>query len=152
MTEFNDIEGREYGDPKKWPMFHTDDITCAAVKLGEGVVTATYSGEIIFWKLETGQPYRFYSVLRPNKFIEVTNKTNNIQFDFNLKFPISLSLTRKKVVDNFCNYQENQNIKDMPAYHRHIRVNQCQRKCIHPDVLVQLIKENHQDWKSLMKQ
>ncbi|KAH8409406.1 hypothetical protein KR222_002579, partial [Zaprionus bogoriensis] len=71
VTEFNDVEGREYGDPKKWAKFHTDDITCADVKLGEGVVTATYSGEIIFWKLETGQPYRRYNVMEPTKFIEL---------------------------------------------------------------------------------
>lgn len=71
VTEFNDVVGLEYGDPKKWPKFHTDDITCADVKLGEGVVTATYSGEIIFWKLETGQPYRRYSVMEPRRFIEV---------------------------------------------------------------------------------
>lgn len=71
VTEFNDVEGREYGDPKKWAKFHTDDITCADVKLGEGVVTATYSGEIIFWKLETGQPYRRYNVMDPSRFIEL---------------------------------------------------------------------------------
>uniref|UniRef100_A0A1I8MCB5 WD repeat-containing protein on Y chromosome n=1 Tax=Musca domestica TaxID=7370 RepID=A0A1I8MCB5_MUSDO len=71
VTEFNDVEGREYGDAKKWPMFHTDDITCADVKLGEGVITATYSGELIFWKLETGQPYRRYNVATPEKFIEL---------------------------------------------------------------------------------
>ncbi|KAH8263299.1 hypothetical protein KR044_006922, partial [Drosophila immigrans] len=71
VTEFNDVVGREYGDPKKWSKFHTDDITCADVKLGEGVVTATYSGEIIFWKLETGQPYRRYNVMDPKKFIEL---------------------------------------------------------------------------------
>ncbi|KAH8392209.1 hypothetical protein KR215_003058, partial [Drosophila sulfurigaster] len=71
VTEFNDVVGREYGDPKKWSKFHTDDITCADVKLGEGVVTATYSGEIIFWKLETGQPYRRYNVMDPKRFIEL---------------------------------------------------------------------------------
>lgn len=71
VTEFNDVEGKEYGDPKKWAKFHTDDITCADVKLGEGVITATYSGELIFWKLETGQPYRRYNVMNPTKFIEL---------------------------------------------------------------------------------
>ncbi|XP_037949995.1 WD repeat-containing protein on Y chromosome [Teleopsis dalmanni] len=74
VTEFNDVEGREYGDPKKWPRFHGDDVTCADVKVGEGVVTATYSGEIIFWKLETGQPYRRYSVKDPTKFIELKRR------------------------------------------------------------------------------
>lgn len=71
VTEFNDVAGKEYGDPKKWAKFHTDDITCADVKLGEGVITATYSGELIFWKLETGQPYRRYNVMDPKKFIEL---------------------------------------------------------------------------------
>lgn len=74
VTEFNDVEGREYSDPKKWPMFHGDDITCADVKLGEGVATATHSGELIFWKLETGQPYRRYNVHNPVKFIELNLK------------------------------------------------------------------------------
>ncbi|XP_011187395.2 WD repeat-containing protein on Y chromosome [Zeugodacus cucurbitae] len=74
VTEFNDVEGREYGDPKKWTKFHNDDITCADVKLGEGVVTATYSGELIFWKLETGQPYRRYSVADPARFIELKHR------------------------------------------------------------------------------
>uniref|UniRef100_A0A1A9ZDE8 WD repeat-containing protein on Y chromosome n=1 Tax=Glossina pallidipes TaxID=7398 RepID=A0A1A9ZDE8_GLOPL len=74
VTEFNDVEGREYSDPKKWPMFHSDDITCADVKLGEGVATATHSGELIFWKLETGQPYRRYNVQNPVKFIELKLK------------------------------------------------------------------------------
>lgn len=39
--------------------------------MGEGVVTATYSGELVFWKLETGQPYRRYTVTDPKKFIEL---------------------------------------------------------------------------------
>lgn len=86
VTEFNDVEGREYGDPKKWPMFHADDITCADVKLGEGVVTATYSGELIFWKLETGQPYRRYSVAHPNDFIELKyNRGSSIVEDDKIK-------------------------------------------------------------------
>jgi len=32
VTEFNDVEGREYGDPKKWSKFHTDDITCICLE------------------------------------------------------------------------------------------------------------------------
>lgn len=58
-------------------MFHTDDITCADVKLGEGVVTATYSGELIFWKLETGQPYRRYDVATPEAFIELKHRCDS---------------------------------------------------------------------------
>ncbi|XP_053961506.1 WD repeat-containing protein on Y chromosome isoform X1 [Anastrepha ludens] len=79
VTEFNDVEGREYGDPKKWIKFHNDDVTCADVKLGEGVVTATYSGELIFWKLETGQPYRRYSVADPTQFIELKHRETDTE-------------------------------------------------------------------------
>ena len=99
VTEFNDAEGREYGDPKKWPMFHTDDITCGAVKYGEGVVTATYSGEIIFWKLETGQPYRLYSVSTPHKFIEVI-KWHKLNSYLNINYiiiPVCYSLNTIKL-------------------------------------------------------
>lgn len=64
-------------------MFHTDDITCADVKLGEGVVTATYSGELIFWKLETGQPYRRYSVAKPTEFIELKHNKDSDYEDIN---------------------------------------------------------------------
>lgn len=60
-------------------MFHFDDITCADVKVGEGVVTATYSGELIFWKLETGQPYRRYCVSHPTEFIELKHHRDSDQ-------------------------------------------------------------------------
>ncbi|XP_055921416.1 WD repeat-containing protein on Y chromosome isoform X2 [Eupeodes corollae] len=71
VTEFADVEGKEQTESKKWLKFHGDDITCAEVKLNEGMVTGTYSGEIIFWKLETGQPYRRYNVQKPKEFVEL---------------------------------------------------------------------------------
>uniref|UniRef100_A0A1A9WKU6 WD repeat-containing protein on Y chromosome n=1 Tax=Glossina brevipalpis TaxID=37001 RepID=A0A1A9WKU6_9MUSC len=71
VTEFPYQEGHEFTLAKKWPMFHHDDITCADLKLGEGVVTASYSGELILWKLETGQPYRCYNVAEPEEYIEL---------------------------------------------------------------------------------
>lgn len=74
VTEFADVHGKEYSGSKKWLKFHSDDITCADVKLGEGMVTGTYSGELIFWKLETGQPYRRYNVQHPQRFVELIYK------------------------------------------------------------------------------
>lgn len=71
VAEFADVEGQEYSDAKNWQTFHDEDITCAGVKFGEGVVTGTYSGELIFWKLETGQPYKQYKVNEPTKFIDL---------------------------------------------------------------------------------
>uniref|UniRef100_A0A1B0G315 WD repeat-containing protein on Y chromosome n=1 Tax=Glossina morsitans morsitans TaxID=37546 RepID=A0A1B0G315_GLOMM len=71
VTEFPCQEGNEFTLAKKWPMFHHDDITCADVKMGHGVVTASYCGELIFWRLETGQPYRCFNVAQPRDFIEL---------------------------------------------------------------------------------
>lgn len=72
MTEFPCQESNEFTLAKKWPMFHHDDITCADVKMGHGVVTASYCGELIFWRLETGQPYRCFNVAQPRNFIELS--------------------------------------------------------------------------------
>uniref|UniRef100_A0A1I8PB56 WD repeat-containing protein on Y chromosome n=1 Tax=Stomoxys calcitrans TaxID=35570 RepID=A0A1I8PB56_STOCA len=71
VTEFYDVEGREHSDPIKWPIFHSDVITCADVKLGEAVVTSTCSGELVFWNLQSGQPYRRYNVDTPELFIKI---------------------------------------------------------------------------------
>ncbi|XP_075152554.1 WD repeat-containing protein on Y chromosome-like [Haematobia irritans] len=113
VTEFNDVEGREYGSPKKWPMFHTDDVTCADVKLGEGVVTASYSGELIFWKLETGQPYRRYNVATPEAFIELklnqhaTNEDDEDQLDKEVRRSSNIN------VDQFVRKSMSQHIGEM---------------------------------------
>lgn len=71
ITEFADVAGREYGDEKEWATYHGDDVTCADIKFGEGIATGTYSGELILWRLETGQPYRRFNVECPEEFLEV---------------------------------------------------------------------------------
>ncbi|XP_043259688.1 WD repeat-containing protein on Y chromosome [Colletes gigas] len=50
---------------KSWGMRHTDDILCSAIWYPQVLATATYNGEIILWRLETGQPYRKYKVNDP---------------------------------------------------------------------------------------
>ncbi|XP_046141519.1 WD repeat-containing protein on Y chromosome [Osmia bicornis bicornis] len=50
---------------KSWGLKHTDDILCSAVWYPQVLATATYNGEIILWRLETGQPYRKYKVDDP---------------------------------------------------------------------------------------
>nr|XP_012140683.1 PREDICTED: WD repeat-containing protein on Y chromosome-like [Megachile rotundata] len=50
---------------KSWGLIHTDDILCSAVWYPQVLATATYNGEIILWRLETGQPYRKYKVDDP---------------------------------------------------------------------------------------
>ncbi|XP_053977818.1 WD repeat-containing protein on Y chromosome isoform X1 [Hylaeus volcanicus] len=50
---------------KSWGVRHTDDILCSAIWYPQVLATATYNGEIILWRLETGQPYRKYKVYDP---------------------------------------------------------------------------------------
>ncbi|XP_071645187.1 WD repeat-containing protein on Y chromosome [Temnothorax longispinosus] len=48
---------------KHWITSHTDDILCSAAKLPQLLATGTYNGELILWRLETGQPFRKYQVI-----------------------------------------------------------------------------------------
>nr|XP_033196517.1 WD repeat-containing protein on Y chromosome-like isoform X2 [Bombus vancouverensis nearcticus] len=50
---------------KNWGTIHTDDILCSAMWYPQVLATATFNGEIILWRLETGQPYRKYKVNEP---------------------------------------------------------------------------------------
>ncbi|XP_076748719.1 WD repeat-containing protein WDY [Xylocopa sonorina] len=50
---------------KNWGISHTDDILCSAMWYPQVLATATYNGEIILWRLETGQPFRKYKVNKP---------------------------------------------------------------------------------------
>ncbi|KAK9309928.1 hypothetical protein QLX08_000565 [Tetragonisca angustula] len=50
---------------KDWGIIHTDDILCSAMWYPQVLATATFNGEIILWRLETGQPYRKYKVNEP---------------------------------------------------------------------------------------
>ncbi|XP_061932670.1 WD repeat-containing protein on Y chromosome isoform X3 [Apis cerana] len=50
---------------KNWGLIHTDDILCSAMWYPQVLATATFNGEIILWRLETGQPYRKYKVNEP---------------------------------------------------------------------------------------
>ncbi|CAK9804570.1 WD repeat-containing protein on Y chromosome [Anthophora plagiata] len=50
---------------KNWGVTHTDDILCSTMWYPQVLATASYNGEIILWRLETGQPFRKYKVNRP---------------------------------------------------------------------------------------
>ncbi|XP_011883535.1 PREDICTED: WD repeat-containing protein on Y chromosome-like [Vollenhovia emeryi] len=52
---------------KSWTTSHTDDILCSAAKLPQLLATGTYNGELILWRLETGQPFRKYQVIDVSK-------------------------------------------------------------------------------------
>lgn len=58
ITEFTETE---IGTHKTyWEAKHTEDITCVSMRHPKALATASYNGEIILWRLETGQPYRIY--------------------------------------------------------------------------------------------
>ncbi|KOC66274.1 WD repeat-containing protein on Y chromosome [Habropoda laboriosa] len=50
---------------KNWGIRHSDDILCSAMWYPQVLATASYNGEIILWRLETGQPFRKYKVNKP---------------------------------------------------------------------------------------
>jgi len=47
---------------KNWMTSHTDDILCSAARFPHLLATGTYNGELILWRLETGQPFKKYQV------------------------------------------------------------------------------------------
>ncbi|XP_034826941.1 WD repeat-containing protein on Y chromosome-like [Maniola hyperantus] len=63
VTEFEDSGTSSSG--KAWETRHSDDVLAAAVRAPLTLVTASYNSELIFWKLETGQPYRHFSCTDP---------------------------------------------------------------------------------------
>ncbi|CAH0714096.1 unnamed protein product, partial [Brenthis ino] len=63
VTEFEDTGTGESG--KSWETRHSDDVLAAAARAPLTLATATYNSELIFWKLETGQPYRRFSCTEP---------------------------------------------------------------------------------------
>ncbi|XP_043502264.1 WD repeat-containing protein on Y chromosome [Polistes fuscatus] len=74
VTEFTISELDTY--KKSWELIHTDDILFSAVRYPQVLTTVSYNGEIIFWQLETGQPYRRYQVSNPTGRYAIKYKNN----------------------------------------------------------------------------
>ncbi|XP_053673732.1 WD repeat-containing protein on Y chromosome [Anopheles nili] len=66
-------EHDEYPRGLQWRKLHSDDILCASVTMTSpaALATCSYAGELVFWKLETGQPYRRYDATSPLSHIPV---------------------------------------------------------------------------------
>ncbi|KAH0822280.1 hypothetical protein GEV33_000511 [Tenebrio molitor] len=77
VTEFGDsgdivgVGGQFY---KNWDLRHGEDISAAAVRIPQTIVTGTYDGELIMWRLETGQPYKQYNAADPTTRIKIHYK------------------------------------------------------------------------------
>lgn len=50
---------------KAWELRHSSHVLCAAARPPDALATATDNGELIVWRLETGQPYARYRVDQP---------------------------------------------------------------------------------------
>ncbi|KAK2585795.1 hypothetical protein KPH14_010400 [Odynerus spinipes] len=74
VTEFAISELHTY--KKSWELRHTDDILFSAVQYPQVLATASYNGEIILWRLETGQPYRRYQVSNATGRYVIKHKSN----------------------------------------------------------------------------
>ncbi|KAE8751897.1 hypothetical protein FOCC_FOCC001374 [Frankliniella occidentalis] len=50
---------------KSWELRHTSHVLCADTRPPDALATATDNGELVIWRLETGQPYARYRVDAP---------------------------------------------------------------------------------------
>lgn len=74
VIEFSDTEENELGNTgKMWDICHNEDVLAAAAHPPQSLITSSYGGELVLWKLETGQPYRRYDVDTPAARIKVEN-------------------------------------------------------------------------------
>ncbi|KAJ2949922.1 hypothetical protein O0L34_g11240 [Tuta absoluta] len=77
VTEFQDEGTADVGKP--WETRHTDDVMVAAARAPLTLATASYNSELIFWKLETGQPYRRFSCTEPMLRIKMVYSKRDIK-------------------------------------------------------------------------
>ncbi|XP_050294962.1 WD repeat-containing protein on Y chromosome-like [Anthonomus grandis grandis] len=74
VTEFADTGeavGPEGAFSKNWDLRHSEDISAAAVRVPESLATTSYVGELLLWRLETGQPYKKFIVSNPTERIKI---------------------------------------------------------------------------------
>ncbi|XP_076266144.1 WD repeat-containing protein on Y chromosome-like [Rhynchophorus ferrugineus] len=74
VTEFADTGaavGPEGAFSKNWDLRHSEDISAGAVRIPETLATSSYVGELLLWRLETGQPYKKFIVSNPTERIKI---------------------------------------------------------------------------------
>ncbi len=50
---------------KSWELRHSGHVLCADTRPPDALATASDNGELVLWRLETGQPYARYRVDAP---------------------------------------------------------------------------------------
>lgn len=69
---------------RNWDTLHDEELTTAAVRTPQTIVTASYSGELVFWRLETGQAYSKFNVMEPKNRIKILYKTKELPKSLNI--------------------------------------------------------------------
>lgn len=108
VTEFSDTDENELGCGKIWDTCHTEDILATAARSPQTLATSSYCGELVFWKLETGQPYRRYDVENPTSRVKVISLLL-IVYNSYLHIIIKLFLLRYPTKVNKFVYLQRQN-------------------------------------------
>lgn len=83
VTEFNDnnVYKEQNNDGKKWCNCNREEILCAAFRPPEAVATACSSGDLVFWRFETGQPYMRYNVKYPKRRQKIIYSKGQVNMD-----------------------------------------------------------------------
>ncbi|XP_063983185.1 WD repeat-containing protein on Y chromosome [Diachasmimorpha longicaudata] len=95
IVEFADTESGIYR--KSWEKRHTEEILCAAVRFPQALVTASYNGELILWRMETGQPYRRYQVENPTERYNIVYKTRRWEMSEDAEQSVNFDPMRTKI-------------------------------------------------------
>lgn len=91
VTEFSDTAENELGNGKCWDICHTEDILATAARSPQTLATSSYAGELVFWTLETGQPYRRFDVENPKARIKIAYDGQKVKLAKTSKFDKSKS-------------------------------------------------------------
>lgn len=80
VVEFNDDNDckQQINIGKTWRDCHPGDIICASVLEPYAVVTSCTSGDLIFWRFETGQPYLRFNLYLPSHQLQVIFKKKKV--------------------------------------------------------------------------
>lgn len=74
MAEFSDSNDVGASSFKSWMSRHKHDILASASRPPQTLVTGSYTGELIFWRLETGAAYGMYNIDSPTERITLQYK------------------------------------------------------------------------------
>ncbi|XP_046815733.1 WD repeat-containing protein on Y chromosome [Vespa crabro] len=104
VTEFTISELHTY--KKSWELIHTDDVLFSAVQYPQVLATASYNGEIILWRLETGQPYRRYQVSNATERYAIKYKNNLKEVKLKQQILNEENYDQSSKYINICSHQQ----------------------------------------------